>query len=271
MIIGTNHIVWHAFVGISRSQGCKKNTCQKERIKGQNWARKGKEKTPLDEPTVPQLQASVQSSDELVHRVNSRYRRMNRRSIFYMRRTSCRGRVAKTVALDDPTVWVWRPSIYLMLSLNSYRDAPRRSLQHMMIWRLSQDEASVYPTVEWKLTKAAWARSLQHQMIRRTVGALRRSSCVREPQRLRDVGGAPDEPTPWKSIPSDHPMVLLSAAFSQLLVWCLGLFIPPPLTHLRLLDFVEVQRSSRHIEDHIQSIQVLNCSSLDMHMLCVCA
>jgi hypothetical protein len=58
-------------------------------------------------------------------------------------------------------------------------------------------------------------------------------------------------------------MVLLSAAFSQQLVWCLGLFIPPPLAHLRLLYCVEVQRSSRHLEDHIQSIQVLNCSSLD--------
>jgi hypothetical protein len=69
MIIGTNHIVWHVFVGISRSQGCKKNTCQKERIKGQNRAREGKEKTPSDEPTVPQIQASMQSSDELVYRV----------------------------------------------------------------------------------------------------------------------------------------------------------------------------------------------------------
>jgi hypothetical protein len=38
-----------------------------------------------------------------------------------------------------------------------------------------------------------------------------------------------------------------------------------------LLDYVEVQRSSRHLQDHIQSIQVLNCSSLDLHMLSVCA
>jgi hypothetical protein len=45
----------------------------------------------------------------------------------------------------------------------------------------------------------------------------------------------------------------------------------PPLTHLRLLDCVEVQRSARHLEDHIQSIQVLNCSSLNLHMLSVCA
>jgi hypothetical protein len=44
-------------------------TCTNVENKGQNRARKGKEKTPSDEPTVPQIQASVQSSDELVHRV----------------------------------------------------------------------------------------------------------------------------------------------------------------------------------------------------------
>jgi hypothetical protein len=65
-------------------------------------------------------------------------------------------------------------------------------------------------------------------------------------------------------------MVLLYAAFSQWLFGRLGLFIPPLLTHLRLLDCVEVQRSARHLEHHIQSIQVLNCSSIDLHMLCVC-
>jgi hypothetical protein len=59
----------HAFVDISRSQGCKKTTCKNVENKGQNRARKEKEKTPSDEPTVPQIQASVQSSDELVHRV----------------------------------------------------------------------------------------------------------------------------------------------------------------------------------------------------------
>jgi hypothetical protein len=50
------------------SQGCKKTTCENAKIKGQNRARKGKEKTQSEEPTVPQLQASVQSSDELVLR-----------------------------------------------------------------------------------------------------------------------------------------------------------------------------------------------------------
>jgi hypothetical protein len=74
-----------------------------------------------------------------------------------------------------------------------------------------------------------------------------------------------------KNIASDHLTVLLSATFSQRLVWCLGLFIPPPLTHLRLLDCVEVQESARHLEYYIKSIQVLNCSSIYLHMLSVCA
>jgi hypothetical protein len=70
---------------------------------------------------------------------------------------------------------------------------------------------------------------------------------------------------------SVHSMLPFSVAVSQRLFGRHGLFIPPPLTHLRRLDCVEVQRSSRHIEDHIQSIQVLNSSSLDLYMLCVCA
>jgi hypothetical protein len=47
--------------------------------------------------------------------------------------------------------------------------------------------------------------------------------------------------------------------------------IIPTLNHLRLLDCVEVQKSVRHIQDHIQAIQVLNCSSIDLHMRRVCA
>jgi hypothetical protein len=82
---------------------------------------------------------------------------------------------------------------------------------------------------------------------------------------------APDEPTPRKSIASVHPTLPFSVDVSQQLFECLGLFIPPPLAHLRLLDCVEVQRRSRHLEDHIHCIQVLNCSSIDLHMLSVCA
>jgi hypothetical protein len=106
--------------------------------------------------------------------------------------------------------------------------------------------------------------------------------------RAKTKPSAPDDPTPWSRwsvglsdgqleansgdlSASDHPTVPFSVDVSQQLVWCLGLFIPPPLTHLRWMDCVEVQRSSRHIQDHIQSIQVLNCSSLDLHILCVCA
>jgi hypothetical protein len=50
----------------------------------------------------------------------------------------------------------------------------------------------------------------------------------------------PDEPMPRKSIASVHPTLTFSVAVSQQLFECLGLFIPPPLTHLRLLDCVEV-------------------------------
>jgi hypothetical protein len=82
---------------------------------------------------------------------------------------------------------------------------------------------------------------------------------------------APDEPTPRKRIASIHLTLPFSVVVSQRLFGFLGLFIPPPLTHFRRLDCVDVQRSSRHLEDHIQSIQVLNCSPLDLHMLSVCA
>jgi hypothetical protein len=67
---------------------------------------------------------------------------------------------------------------------------------------------------------------------------------------------------------SIHLTLHFSVVVSQRLFGCPGLFIPPPLTNLRLLDCVEVQRSASH--PHIQSIQVLNCSSIDLHMLCVC-
>jgi hypothetical protein len=74
-----------------------------------------------------------------------------------------------------------------------------------------------------------------------------------------------------ENLASVHPTLTFSVVVSQRLFGCLGLFIPRLLTHLRLLDCVEVHRSSRHIQDHIQSIQVINCSSLDLHVLSVCA
>jgi hypothetical protein len=173
--------------------------------------------------------------------------------------------------MNDPTVWVRTPSVYPTLSLNQDKDAPRWSLQHRMNWHLGQGEVLVYPTVTWKLPETFWSRGVQHRMNRCTVGVMRQSSCVRELQRLCDVGGAPDEPMLLKS---RRPFIWWSTfqwVVSQRLAECLGLFIPASLTHLRFLDCVEEQKSSRHLEDHIQSIQVLNCSSLDLHMLCVCA
>jgi hypothetical protein len=91
-----------------------------------------------------------------------------------------------------------------------------------------------------------------------------------ELQRLSDVEGSG-----WTDVLEKHIISSSDATFfrepSQWLAECLGLLIPPPLAHLRLLDCVEVQESAKYLEDHIQSIQVLNCSSLDLHMLCVCA
>jgi hypothetical protein len=44
-----------------------------------------------------------------------------------------------------------------------------------------------------------------------------------------------------EKIASVHPTLTFSEVVSQQLFGCLGLCIPPPLTHLRLLDCVEVQ------------------------------
>jgi hypothetical protein len=129
--------------------------------------------------------------------------------------------------------------------------------------------AAVHPTVAWKLIETVWSRGLQHRTNRRCVGSSEQLC-----QRIFNgyvTWRAPDEPTPRKSIASVHPTLPFSVTVSQRVFECLGLFIPPPLTHLRLLDCVEVQKSSRHLEDHIQSIQVLNCSFLDLHMPSVCA
>jgi hypothetical protein len=64
-------------------------------------------------------------------------------------------------------------------------------------------------------------------------------------------------------------MVRVVVAFSQRLFERIGLFIPPPLIHLRVLDGVKVQRSPRQFEDHIQAILVLKCSSI-AHAWYVC-
>jgi hypothetical protein len=122
-----------------------------------------------------------------------------------MCRMSCRGGAAKTVALDDPTVWERTPPVYPTLSLNQDRDAPRLSLQHRMNRRLGQGEASVYLTVAWKLIETTWPRGLQHQMNQRTVGVMRRSSSVSGSSTTKVTWRAPDEPTPRKSIASVHP------------------------------------------------------------------
>jgi hypothetical protein len=173
----------------------------------------------------------------------------------------------KTVASDESTVWVRTPSIYPTLSLNWDRDAPRRSLKRWMNRQVCSGSSDGRVEANSKVLVAG--SSAPYDPTERWCIASERlcqRSCAVE---------ATTSTTGWtearKNIASDHPTVLLSAAFSQRLVWCLGLFIPPSLTYLRLLDCVEVQRSARHLEDHIQPIQVLICSSIDLYMLSVCA
>jgi hypothetical protein len=134
--------------------------------------------------------------------------------------------------------------------------------------RLGLEIASVYLTVMKKPTETFWRQVLQHRMIRRTVGVEQLCQQIFSGYM---TWRAPDELTPRKSIALVHPMLPFLVVVSQRLFEFLRLFIPPPLTNLRLQDCVEVQGSARHLDDHIQSIQVLNCSSLDMHMLSVCA
>jgi hypothetical protein len=113
--------------------------------------------------------------------------------------------------------------------------------------------ASAHPTTSRKLTVRLWSWSLQHRMNRWCVGWSVRWIVSTVMCGGRQQLEASDEPTVGKSIASDHPMVILSTGLAQQLVCFLGLFIPLSPHHLRL------QSSMRHIQDHIQVIQVLIC------------
>jgi hypothetical protein len=91
-------------------------------------------------------------------------------------------------------------------------------------------------------------------------------------QRLSDMEGHRINRWPRKAnIGSSDDGSLFFVAFSQRLVLCRGLLIPPSHTHLKRLESVEVQRTPRHFEDHIQAIHVLMWSSKGFaHVLCVC-
>jgi hypothetical protein len=175
--------------------------------------------------------------------------------------------VVKTAALDEPTVHWREPPVYPVVVFEQDRDTPRRSLKHRMNRQVGSgsSDGRVEATRE---VLALGSSAPDDPMVCQSIAS---EQLVNGHVRWRQRLVAPDEPTPRKTIASDHPTVLLSAAFSQQLVSWLGLFIPPPLSHLRFLDCVDVQESARHLENHIQSIQVLICSSLDLHMLRVCA
>jgi hypothetical protein len=240
-------------------------------FKGQNQEKKGKEKTPSDEPMVPQKLASMHASEYLVHYVKTQvnwHRRMNRRSIVYVRQMNCQRRSSE----DEGVRWTDGPlEGVVSLSGGSLTQDREALVQRLVAPDEPTDQAVVHPTTMYLLTERFWLRSLQHRMNQHTVGwSVKWIVSVRFAMAMWR-GGAPDEPTPIKRGAFVHPMVKVSTAFSQRLFGLLRLFIPPSLAHLRLLDCVEVQRSVRHIQDHIQAIQVLNCSSIDLHMLYVCA
>jgi hypothetical protein len=106
-------------------------------LKGQNRRRKGRKLTLSDEPTV----LSVHS----VRVLGTLRRRPNSTSTVGWTDgpySTCVGwmgemKQQKTVAQDEPTIWVRTPSVYPLLRLNQDRDAPRLELQHRMNWRWS--------------------------------------------------------------------------------------------------------------------------------------
>jgi hypothetical protein len=94
----------------------------------------------------------------------------------------------KTAASDEPTVHWREPSDYPVVKFEQDRDAPRRSLKHRMNRRVSSGSSD------------GCVKANRDGLATRSSGPdepmLRRCSCVRESQRLSDVGGASDEPTP---------------------------------------------------------------------------
>jgi hypothetical protein len=140
-----------------------------------------------------------------------------------------RREAAKTTASDEPTVHWREQSVYPVVEFEQERDAPRRSLKHRMNrWVCSgSSDGRVEATRD---VLAAGSLASDDPTVRRSIASekLCQRSCAVE---------ATASSTRWtdarRNIASDHLTVLLSAAFSQWLVWCLGLFVPPPPAHLR--------------------------------------
>jgi hypothetical protein len=73
----------------------------------------------------------------------------------------------RTVALDELSVWVRTPLVYLMLHLNQDKDAP--DLRFSTRW--TDGGAAVHPKVSKMRIVRFWWGLLQHQMIKRCVGS----------------------------------------------------------------------------------------------------
>jgi hypothetical protein len=71
MINGTNHIVEHVFVDISRSQGCKNATCQHEKKREENNRSEAAKTEVPDEPTVYREELLVYSMISEINKESS--------------------------------------------------------------------------------------------------------------------------------------------------------------------------------------------------------
>jgi hypothetical protein len=98
-------------------------------------------------------------------------RRYRHRFIRHIRVWLQYGSRLRTYASDDPTPW---PSIHPTVGFKSYRDAPSQMLQHRMNRRLDRYTQRFIRRSNSNHAVPPRAWSLQHRMIRRGVGVLRR-------------------------------------------------------------------------------------------------
>jgi hypothetical protein len=154
----------------------------------------------------------------------------------------------KTTTSDELTVHWREPLVYPVVVFEQDRDAPIRSLKHRMNRQVSSSSSNSHVKANRDVLAAGSSapdESTVHWSI--ALEQLCQRSCTVE---------ATPSSTEWtisqKDIASDHLTVLLWEAFSQQLVWCFGLFIPPPLAHLRLLSGIHPRYScteGRKVED----------------------
>jgi hypothetical protein len=138
-------------------------------------------------------------------------------------------RGAAKIAASDELIVHWRePSVYPVVEFEQDRDAPRWSLKHRMNRQVCSGSSDGHVKAIGEVLAAESSAPDDPTKPRCIVSEqLYQRSCA-----MKATASSTGWTNSRKNIASDHPMVLLSVAFSQRLVWCLGLFIPPPHTHL---------------------------------------